>query len=61
MLWSDEEFDASCDTWLASDQTGAFEVIDGLQGKFHGRQRVVYYAEPVDPKLSKKFWVGLLA
>jgi len=25
VLRSDEEFDASCDTWLASDQTGAFE------------------------------------
>ena len=25
MLRSDEEFDASGDTWLASDQTGAFE------------------------------------
>ena len=40
---SDEEFDASGDTWLASDQAGAFEGEDHLVNRWRGDLEVALH------------------
>ena len=40
---SDEEFDASGDTWLAADQAGAFEGEDHLVNRWRGDLEVALH------------------